>query len=98
MRNLRRAAEAIDGGARGELRAKGGLNSGIEKLRVSFPTELRNKFFPGDAAVGGAAGQPGKGTARADDRFAEPSGGFAIAKFQAIGYKTFGAEIFGHRA
>src|SRR6266436_6370621 len=50
-----------------------------------------------DAAVHGAASQPCEGTARANHRFAKTPGGFAVAKFQSIRNKTFGAEIFGHR-
>jgi len=38
-----------------------------------------------------------KGTARANHWFAKTPGGFAVAKFQAVGNKTLGAEIFGHR-
>src|SRR6202041_465051 len=85
VRNLRRAAKAVNGSSPGEMQSHGGLRSRIEELRVPFPAELRKKFFAGDGAVGRAAGQPGEGTTRADHRFAEASGGFAAAKFEAIG-------------
>jgi hypothetical protein len=70
VRNLRSAVQAFDRGSRGKLRAEGRLYGPVEELRDPFPSELRQEFFFCDAAVGGAAGQPGERAAWANHRFA----------------------------